>query len=463
MAGILLEQAPQDWQILQQKEGYADILLSGRVVDPPSADGSERVLARVVEEATGALVVPPVICPLQGDRFSLCIPGVPAGGLYRIETCLRFREIAERRGDRRHHIGVGDVFLIAGQSNAVGVGKDTVSDPPEPGIHQFRLCGRWDMASHPLHDSTATLFPAAQEQCQTGHSPWISFARTLRRQLGYPIGLIPAAKGGVPLSTWDRTADGYLFDTMLEIVQSAGSGLKGVLWYHGCNDANPQDSPTYLSRFQRVVEDFRQCLGGELPFLTVQLNKTTCTKNSTGAARETMLTAWATIREAQRQAAFQIPEVTMIPSIDMKVCDGVHNAAISNMALGERLARVALGHLYGMPVCCDAPQIAWAKQTGEQEITAEFGHVVDHLNTDIIRTEHLMFTARDARGILEPVDYNREGRRIILRFGRTPEGETFLDCRRMNEQCLMPYDPDTYLPVVPFYGFPVELTTVKGE
>lgn len=53
MAGILLEQAPQDWQILQQKEGYADILLSGRVVDPPSADGSERVLARVVEEATG--------------------------------------------------------------------------------------------------------------------------------------------------------------------------------------------------------------------------------------------------------------------------------------------------------------------------------------------------------------------------------------------------------------------------
>lgn len=33
----------------------------------------------------------------------------------------------------------------------------------------------------------------------------------------------------------------------------------------------------------------------------------------------------------------------------------------------------------------------------------------------------------------------------------------------MNEQCLMPYDPDTYLPVVPFYGFPVELTTVKGE
>lgn len=116
-----------------------------------------------------------------------------------------------------------------------------------------------------------------------------------------------------------------------------------------------------------------------------------------------------------------------------------------------------------MPVCCDAPQIAWAKQTGEQEITAEFGHVVDHLNTDIIRTEHLMFTARDALGILEPVDYNREGRRIILRFGRAPEGETFLDCRRMNEQCLMPYDPDTYLPVVPFYGFPVELTTVKGE
>ena len=54
------------------------------------------------------------------------------------------------------------------------------------------------MASHPLADNTGTRHPVNQETVQVGHSPWLSFARTLRRFVPHPIGLIPTALGGSP-------------------------------------------------------------------------------------------------------------------------------------------------------------------------------------------------------------------------------------------------------------------------
>ncbi len=52
---------------------------------------------------------------------------IPAGGLYRIESCLKEEKNTPlewaTRGDCVEHFGVGDLFVIAGQSNAVGYGK----------------------------------------------------------------------------------------------------------------------------------------------------------------------------------------------------------------------------------------------------------------------------------------------------------------------------------------------------
>lgn len=60
-------------------------------------------------------------------------------------------------GDMIHHLGIGDLFVITGQSNSAGYGKDPIFDPPELGIHLLKNNGRWDMASHPFNDSTATI------------------------------------------------------------------------------------------------------------------------------------------------------------------------------------------------------------------------------------------------------------------------------------------------------------------
>jgi hypothetical protein len=105
------------------------------------------------------------------------LSAIPAGGLYRLETRHQpgnqpAGEWAER-GDMRHFLGVGDLWVIAGQSNSAGYGRGPVFDPPELGIHLFRNNGQWALATHPLNESTDTLHPVNRDGANTAHAPYI--------------------------------------------------------------------------------------------------------------------------------------------------------------------------------------------------------------------------------------------------------------------------------------------------
>lgn len=456
MYGVIIEQGPQNWQVLQQKEGFATAALSGRIEVEPDvlAFADAAVILRVTDENTNARVTAPVFTKPLGGRWAAEIR-IPAGGPYRIETYLRYNAVAEKRGDRIFHIGVGDVYVITGQSNAVGVGKDSVNDPISPDVHMFRVSGSWDIAAHPLHDTTDTRFPLSQEHAQTGHSPWLNFAKILARHLGYPIGLIPGTKGGIPLSCWDRSEDGAYFNNMLEIVRASGSGVKGVLWYQGCNDLySAQLRQSYFERFQKVCADFRGAFGADVPILTVQLNKTTCTKNSDLAEQGRN---WAELREAQRRAMHEIPGVYMAPSVDLMVCDGIHNAAMSNLVVGERVANLALKYIYGRDIVCDAPDIAKAVKQDAKTVRLCFRNVYDRIFADYNTTEALMFSLTDDAGRILPVDYDCPGDdSILLMFEREIAPNAVIDCDRYNDTGLMPYDLFSYLPVIPFNGCKVQ-------
>ena len=459
MYGVIIKQGPQNWQILQQRDGAASVFLAGEIaVEPEIAEREDtRVLVWVNDEQTGARILPPVFIKPVGNAWSVTLR-IPAGGPYRIDTCLRFKGIGEKRGDRIFHVGVGDVYVIAGQSNAVGVGKDPVSDPPDPAVHLYRVCGAWDMASHPLHDSTDTAYPLTQEKVQTGHSPWLNFAKILHRHLGYPIGLIPATKGGIPLSCWDREEDGAFFDNMLAMIDASGcGGVRGILWYHGCQDtAEPALYESYYERFARVCRDFRSALFDTLPILTVQLNKTTCTYQKDVRA---LGLSWAAVREAQRRAMHDIPGVYMAPSIDCPVCDGVHNASSSNLVIGERVANLALRYIYDRPIVCDAPDIDRAVKTADNQIRLVFRHVGGHLFANLNPVEELMFTVEDEAGEAVPTGYACPGDNTLLLSFDRPLGRGIIGCRRLNLSGLMPYDVYSYLPVIPFDGIPI----VQGE
>ncbi|RAV19273.1 sialate O-acetylesterase [Paenibacillus contaminans] len=458
--GAIIEKGPMDWQIIQQMNGQAVISLSGSWTAKDNAV-APRVFARIVNEETGETVIPWKKSDDEGNgKWKMTIANVPAGGLYRLETCLSLNAEHDQamewavRGDMIHHIGVGDVFVIAGQSNAAGYGKDPAYDPPEIGLHILRNNGKWALASHPMNESTGIVHEANREISNPGHSPYLSFARKLKRALGYPIGLIQTACGSSPLSAWNPEEDGYLYRNMMDILHSQEAGkVKGVLWYQGCSDTAVEESLTYLERFKRMTTRLREDLDDPgLPLLTVQLNRWV------HPVHETSDRNWGRVREAQRQAARQIDGVYVVPSIDFGLSDTAHISASSNLVLGERLARKALTYLYGKPVLCDAPDIEEAVKTGPGQIRFQFTHVSDRLFVYHQGAEELPFVAEDDEGFLHAVGFEQTApHAITVTFNREWSGA----CRvhgafEQHPKSFVPIDFASHLPMLAFYDIAVK-------
>ncbi|MEZ4509502.1 MAG: sialate O-acetylesterase [Eubacteriales bacterium] len=123
--------------------------------------GDITVKARVALESSGENIVPWTRCQvLDNERWEIVFDAVPAGGPYRIETYMEYEGwdgLSTTRGDMVHHVGVGDVFVIAGQSNAAGRAKDPIEDAPEIGVSLLRDSGKWDLAAHPLGETTGSV------------------------------------------------------------------------------------------------------------------------------------------------------------------------------------------------------------------------------------------------------------------------------------------------------------------
>ena len=345
--GALITTGPDNWQILQrQSDGTATAVLRGSWhCEEPLEDPI--VKTRVVLEETGETILPWTSAICEGDHAWSSRLTLPQGGLYRIETCLSHagQPAVEWsiRGDMIHHVGVGDVFVIAGQSNSAGYGKDPVSDPPEIGIHLLANDMRWHLATHPFNESTGTMHPANREGGNPGHSPWLAFAKRVRKQTGVPVGLVQSALGGSPLSAWNPSEDGVLFRNLLSILAEmpAEPGQRkccGVLWYQGCSDTGEGARDTYLARFGQFVEALRTDLDDpSLPFMTVQIGR------CTGGLDPATDRGWALVREAQRQAAHQMANVRCVPALDLPLSDDIHISSAGNLVLGERVARAYHG------------------------------------------------------------------------------------------------------------------------
>ena len=152
----------------------------------------------------------------------------------------------------------------------------------------------------------------------------------------------------------------------------------------------------------------------------------------------------------------QIKNLFMTPSIDLMVCDGVHNSAMSNMVIGERVANMALKHIYGKQVVCDAPDVSKAVLESVNSVRLIFNNVIDRIWADLNQTDVLMFSVKDLKGRMTPYDYECPGdNSIILYFEREIMGNAVVNCDEYNDTGLMPYDLYSYLPVIPFSGVEV--------
>jgi sialate O-acetylesterase len=282
------------------------------------------------------------------------LENVPTGGPYRIEL---------RAGAAQTSISnvlVGDLWLLAGQSNMEGVGNLENLPVPSSMVNSFDQTDTWVTASDPLHrlvdaaDRVHWRRPSAGAEPvklegqalrdfianrKKGSGLGLPFALEMVRRTGVPIGLLPCAHGGTSMDQWspalkDKGGDS-LYGATIRRVQLAGGKVKGVLWYQGESDASEKAAPFFSEKFRTFVEVLRRDLGSPaLPFYYVQIGRHAAPATYTG---------WNMVQEEQRKLESVIPNAAMTTCVDCELDDQIHVGTESNTRLGVRLANLALG------------------------------------------------------------------------------------------------------------------------
>lgn len=333
-----------DYMIIQRDaDGFGRGVFAGEYTPK---DGCT-VVVRVVREDDNMIIVPWQECKTDGSEWSIELT-VPEGGLYRVEARLAGKNACPTNNNYdwcdliayANHIGVGDVFIMAGQSNMSGYGKDPAYDPPQLGVHLFDNSGKWCLACHPLNSVPDPVY--GNNDSSSGTSPGLSFGRMMHKNLNIPIGLVAAARGGSSLEDWNPAHDDdpYLYIALREKIRDVGK-FKGMIWYQGCNETgNIEEASSYLEKFKQTVSLWREEFGG-FPIATCQINRHAFRDGGDDRF-------WGMVREAQRRAAAEIENVFVVPTVDMPTVDGIHNTSGACVIIGERLASAMLGGCYGL-------------------------------------------------------------------------------------------------------------------
>lgn len=173
-----------------------------------------------------------------------------------------------------------DVFLVAGQSNALGAGagQDKVLDAPHPHVHQFagsgRNAGQILVGEHPFWHHT--------------RAPGVGFAQTFGKlhseATGRPVLIVPAARGEAGFHpdggmTWDPAdttgaTSLYKFavkQLYIALTAHPANVLRGVLWHQGENDSRYLDESAYAERLDSLIYGMRSEFG-TVPFIVGQMS-----------------------------------------------------------------------------------------------------------------------------------------------------------------------------------------------
>jgi sialate O-acetylesterase len=314
-------------------------------------------------------------------RFTARLKGLPVGGPYDITLTVNNGSVTVR------DVLVGDVWVLAGQSNMEGIGltRDALA-PVEP-VRAFYMDNRWDVAKDPLHDLPHAAAPVhAEIGCggrspKKGVGPGVAFGQELQARTGIPQGLIASAHGGTSMAQWDprlkRRGDHSLYGATINRVRMNGGRVAGIFWYQGCSDANRGVADVYTRRMKALMRSFRRDFGdARLPVVIVQIGRF-----SNGDAEHD---AWMSIREQQRLMPRAIDRLLMVPAIDLGLDDLIHISGRDQHRIGRRAAEamqvLRRGRKGGRPpIELRGIRLAQCPINGTVDVIISFTNVVDKL------------------------------------------------------------------------------------
>lgn len=301
----------------------------------------------------------------------------------------------------RTDILLGDVWLCSGQSNmSIGVGhffgipeyKEDLKAAALPLVRHFGVVENF--ATEVQSDVQGKWLVAAPGVVPQFTAVGYYFARKVHAETGVPIGILRAAKGSTNIEMWMTAESIYATPEMANLAQQMRSSLaaweddkkaalaagkqpgaddfpahpfgekarkprcvtlnngmiaplvpmaiRGILWYQGEGNANPEGIALYPAAKRALVESWRTAFADPaLPFLFVQLPNYQAVSDDPAK-----LEGWALMREAQAKC-LEIPNTFMAVTLDIGQADDIHPT--NKYDVGERLAALALHHVYLQP------------------------------------------------------------------------------------------------------------------
>ncbi|HPP76059.1 MAG TPA: sialate O-acetylesterase [Armatimonadota bacterium] len=296
----------------------------------------------------------------DGRTFSGQLENVPVGGPYTLE--LRIRDNNTTRVIKRiPGLLVGDLWILAGQSNMEGCGKLINLEPPSKYVNALYFGDYWAIAKDPLCwfdeavEPAHWVTPESEKRAEAakrdrafrdfGGGLGVRFGKEIYKATGIPVGLIQCAHGGTSLAQWspklkDKGGES-LYGSLLRRVNLAGGKVTGCLWYQGEADAMDFGGKDYKELTKDLIENLRSDLSRpDLPFLYVQLSRFhTWDANSPR-------TAWNKVQNDQLLLEREMENVAFAASIDGTLSDPIHLDSLSQRKLGVRLAKLARKLVY---------------------------------------------------------------------------------------------------------------------
>jgi sialate O-acetylesterase len=438
----------------------------------------------------------------KDGRWSVTLDPMPAGEGLTLQL----------RGDREttlSDIAVGEVWICSGQSNmewrlsgCAPLYEDVIATANDPAIRELKVPLR-TQAADPLPPLVWKKFTKDTAR-QFAAVPYF-FAAELRQKLGVPVGLINCAFGGTPIEAWmdtatvqasgatqaleeherklkafatpedyekawqdyaaalkdyqerkksgvpeaelgpqplepygprSKTRPGGLHENMLGVVRPYTA--RGVLWYQGENNAG---KPGYEQLLRGLIASFRQeWKEPAWPFLIAQVSSPT-------ARWPDDEEPYAILREAQRAVAADTPNAGLVVTLDHGEKGDVHPKA--KQPVGERLARLVLGKVYGDDTRqAQSPMALAARQDG-QNIEVSFDTVKGKLVAS--DPEIPTLEIRDETGRWQPAtgEIAASGRTLRVKL---PDGAGDVDEIRYawRNFCTLSLYTDDGLPVSPW-------------
>lgn len=242
-------------------ENQATFTVSGNTV----ADSVEILAVRMAGYSAGADMAA-VTASVTDGKFEKDI--TLYGGYYKVTVkAIKDGEvIATEEIDR---VGVGEIFITAGQSNSASFSQDETSASDDRVSSYDYANGKWVFAKDPqvsLGDANEfTSWGNKDGETRSGGSVWPTLGDILTKELDVPVGFINIGIGSSQVSSWN----GSLYSRMQRAVTAFGkNGVRAVLWHQGENDSKAgTTTESYKADLTEVIEKSRADAGWDIPWV----------------------------------------------------------------------------------------------------------------------------------------------------------------------------------------------------